>query len=190
MDEHLIVIFQTEIELQCRFVLYGAAELERLKEAEAGKQAEVDIARNKVQHPFGPYDEATWSRYERQAAEARRALQRLRDFDVPGRTWFAVQGVLTAAANLSKLLWGSGDKPGAQASRAPLRSSVGVTNDSPLRSPKVRNHFEHIDERIERKFTALGPTLYVGRNMGRTTTRGRTAWRKSTLVSGTRSQAR
>lgn len=78
------------------------------------------------------------------------------DFDGNGlRTWFALQAFLVATANISKLLWGSkqGEKPivkQRQHDRRELRASLGVMENSVLRlSPEFRNHFEHLDERIE-----------------------------------------
>ena len=68
--------------------------------------------------------------------------------------WFGIQGILIAAANISKLLWGSRrNDPETQkrqdAERARLRDSLGVDDTSPLRSRKFRNFFEHFDREIE-----------------------------------------
>lgn len=78
------------------------------------------------------------------------------DFEGNGlRTWFALQAFLVATANISKLLWGSkqGEKlvvKQRQHDRRELRASLGVMENSVLRlSPEFRNHFEHLDERIE-----------------------------------------
>src|SRR2546428_224252 len=59
------------------------------------------------------------------------------------RCWFALLGLLTAAANISKLLWGSHPR------RADLRALLGVEDDSPLRVRKLRNDLEHFDERLD-----------------------------------------
>jgi hypothetical protein len=48
-----------------------------------------------------------------------------------------------------------------------LRDSIGVTNDSPLRDPDLRNDWEHLDQRIEEWSAEGGPGGYVGRNIGR-----------------------
>jgi hypothetical protein len=63
------------------------------------------------------------------------------------RVWIAVQNLLAAAANVSKLLWGSGGK--AALRRTDLRNSIGVSDSSPLRDKNLRNDFEHFDERLE-----------------------------------------
>ena len=65
--------------------------------------------------------------------------------------WFAIQGILVAAANVHKLLW-SGQRNSAYereaAERLPLREALGITEDSCLREKHVRNSIEHFDERI------------------------------------------
>jgi hypothetical protein len=67
--------------------------------------------------------------------------------DIP-RMWIAVQGLLTAAANISKALWGQKGRLADE--RAPLRESLAVDDSSPLRDVALRNHFEHYDERLDR----------------------------------------
>jgi hypothetical protein len=62
--------------------------------------------------------------------------------------FFALQNLLNAAANVSKALWGGGGKLSAE--RKPLRDSIGIGDDSPLRSVTMRNNFEHFDERLDR----------------------------------------
>jgi hypothetical protein len=54
--------------------------------------------------------------------------------------WSSVQSFLVASANVSKLIWGRwGDA---------LRGPLGVRDDSPLKDRRLRNHFEHFDERL------------------------------------------
>jgi hypothetical protein len=78
--------------------------------------------------------------------------------------WFALQSLLIAAANLSKLFWGSGGSR--EDARLDLRQSVGVEDDSPLRDPKLRNDFEHFDERVEDWFGTSQRHNFMGRNIG------------------------
>lgn len=59
-----------------------------------------------------------------------------------------VQNLLTAAANISKALWGIRGKH--SEARKPLRDSIGITETSPLKDVTLRNHYEHFDERIDR----------------------------------------
>lgn len=62
--------------------------------------------------------------------------------------FFALQNFLNAGANIAKALWGSGGKR-AEA-RKPLRDTIGIDDNSPLRQVGMRNNFEHFDERLER----------------------------------------
>ncbi|AEH89403.1 hypothetical protein [Mesorhizobium opportunistum] len=61
---------------------------------------------------------------------------------------YAVQNLLNAGANISKMLWGQKGKLANQRER--LRQSIGIADDSPLRDVNMRNNFEHMDERIDR----------------------------------------
>jgi len=61
--------------------------------------------------------------------------------------WFAVEHLLSAAANASKALWGQG--AATNAARKSLRESLGVSDASPLSERRMRNHFEHYDERLD-----------------------------------------
>ena len=62
-------------------------------------------------------------------------------------TFCAVQNILNAAANASKVLWGNRGRLAAQ--RKEIRDSFGVTDDSPLFMMTMRNHFEHFDSRVD-----------------------------------------
>src|SRR5215813_10323845 len=62
--------------------------------------------------------------------------------------FYAAQNLLNAAANISKALWGSGGEKAA--ARKPIRDSVGIGDDSPLRDVVMRNNYEHFDERLEK----------------------------------------
>lgn len=73
--------------------------------------------------------------------------------------WASVQSFLTAAANISKTLWGSGGRL-AQA-REGLRKSLGVPEDSPLASTDLRNHLEHFDERLDRWYATSDSHNFV-----------------------------
>jgi hypothetical protein len=79
--------------------------------------------------------------------------------------WFGLQGILVAASNASKMFWGSRQEPVIEA-RRPLRESVAVDDQSPLSSRKVRNDFEHFDERLEDWFATSSNHNYLGRNIG------------------------
>jgi hypothetical protein len=77
--------------------------------------------------------------------------------------WFAIDALLTAAANISKLLWG---KNGAMAARRkPLRDSLNVSDSSVLRDREIRNRFEHFDSDLE-TYLQGGPKAMGVRNVG------------------------
>jgi hypothetical protein len=62
--------------------------------------------------------------------------------------WAGIQSFLTAAANISKTLWGSGGR--LAEARADLRHSLRVPENTALASTDLRNHLEHFDERLDR----------------------------------------
>ena len=99
METRLIRIFQYQVHLQCKFVLYAASDI---NEAVAQQNGE--------------------------------------------KIFYAIQNLLSAAANISKALWGQGGR--SELERKPLRDSFGVGDDSVLRIVGMRNHFEHFDERL------------------------------------------
>src|ERR1017187_2150309 len=78
--------------------------------------------------------------------------------------WFALQSLLIAAANLSKLFWGSAGKR--EAEGLDLRVSLEVKGDSPLRDPDLRNDFEHFDTRVEDWFAKSEQHNFMGRTIG------------------------
>jgi hypothetical protein len=67
--------------------------------------------------------------------------------------WYSLQAFLIAVGNISKLLWPSPPRRGKQRiipNRGEwLRESLDVPEDSCLHSRRLRNHFEHFDERLE-----------------------------------------
>jgi hypothetical protein len=79
-------------------------------------------------------------------------------------TFIALQAILVAAANLSKLLWGSGGRK--EAERTRLRESLAVADNSPLKDPDLRNDFEHFDSRVEKWFESSEHHNYIGRFVG------------------------
>jgi hypothetical protein len=83
--------------------------------------------------------------------------------------WRALQHLLGAGTNISKLLWGSepqGRGIQREASRAQLRSVLRIPDTAELRKRGVRNGWEHIDERLE-DWWAESPTHSIAhRNIG------------------------
>ncbi|WP_026574571.1 hypothetical protein [Bacillus sp. UNC438CL73TsuS30] len=79
------------------------------------------------------------------------------------RFWYSAQSFLVAAANLSKLLWGSSDE--ATTERKPLRDRLKVKDRSPLKPKGMRNIFEHFDENIQKWFNESTHKIFVDRNI-------------------------
>jgi hypothetical protein len=84
------------------------------------------------------------------------------------RFWYAVQVLVSAAANLSKAFWGQGGKLSKQ--REVLRLSVGVADFSPLLLTDMRNNFEHIDDRLDTWFYTSPRHNHADRIIGDRTT--------------------
>jgi hypothetical protein len=86
------------------------------------------------------------------------------------RLWYGVQNLIIGAGNLSKTLWGTGrsakEREKRYADRQPLRDSLSITDASPLRQVKIRNDYEHLDERIEDWWDASSNRNWVGELIG------------------------
>ncbi len=78
--------------------------------------------------------------------------------------WFAIEAMLNAAANISKILWGQGGRKSEE--RKSLRESIGITDESPLKSTAMRNHFAHFDERITVWWNESEDNNFIDRNFG------------------------
>ncbi|HEY1833155.1 MAG TPA: hypothetical protein VGG08_01865 [Solirubrobacteraceae bacterium] len=92
-------------------------------------------------------------------------VPQLKEHQTANAIWFALQGILVSAANASKLLWGSKTTEDLD-ERQRLRESVGVDEQSPLYSRKLRNDFEHFDERIKTWADGNTQRIYVRRSIG------------------------
>jgi hypothetical protein len=78
--------------------------------------------------------------------------------------WASVQNCLTAAANISKACWGEEGRH--RKERKPLRQSLGIKKDSPLRPLSMLNNFEHFDEQIDKWFATSTNRIHVDRIIG------------------------
>lgn len=98
--------------------------------------------------------------------QCRHALLAWRDLQAalgPGgcdhdRAWYSIQNFLVAAALVSRILWpgrpgpcrpGAPRKERSRQFAAQARKSLGVRDDSPLKSRTARDHLEHFDSRLE-----------------------------------------
>ncbi|MDP2328469.1 MAG: hypothetical protein Q8M79_10360 [Dehalococcoidia bacterium] len=80
------------------------------------------------------------------------------------QTFHAVQGLLSAAANVQKALWGQGGRR--QADREVLRQHLGIEENSPFRQMGMRDNFDHFDERLEEWWRQSKSQNYVDLNVG------------------------
>lgn len=78
--------------------------------------------------------------------------------------WFYTQALLNSSANISKLLWGTSEEY--YEKRKEFRKSLGIRNSSPLKSRKIRNAFEHFDEKLD--VWASSTEKFVDSNIGPT----------------------
>lgn len=94
-----------------------------------------------------------------QSRLAERAAGQLAAASGPLETWGAIQSLLVAAANVSKILWPAGK--GHKARGEQLRDLLGVADRTldPVRA--FRNHFEHYDERIDQWFENDNSSVYM-----------------------------
>lgn len=80
------------------------------------------------------------------------------------RVFYALQNLLNAGANISKMLWGQKDRKANE--RKPIRDSADIADNSPLREVAMRNNFEHLDERIDRWWNESKVRNYADMNLG------------------------
>ncbi len=136
MDRFLLQILTTEVGMQCRFVLQGYDLYETELALSERKPTRDDWFNDPTVRP---------------------------DYYIP-RIWFAVQAILTASANASKLLWGDSYRD--PLTRADLRAALEVGEGSCLEPMQLRNQFEHYDEKIQKWRDKQKGEVYVGRNIG------------------------
>lgn len=78
--------------------------------------------------------------------------------------FYALQNLLNAGANISKILWGGGGKKFEE--RKFIRDSIGISDNSPLRQVVMRNNFEHLDERLDRWWETSKRHNHADMNIG------------------------
>jgi hypothetical protein len=78
--------------------------------------------------------------------------------------WASVQNCLTAVANISRAFWGEDGTR--RKVRKPLRKSLGIKKDSPLKALSMHNNFEHLDEQIDEWFASSENGIHVDRIIG------------------------
>jgi hypothetical protein len=79
-------------------------------------------------------------------------------------TWSSIQLILISAGNVSKILWPPRKASAARGAR--LRKILSIDDNNPLADRRLRNHFEHYDERIEHWFASKNSSTYKDLIMG------------------------
>lgn len=95
----------------------------------------------------------------RQCQHVRMANAQVRFETDPVQSWFFVECMIMAAANVSKIFYGAGSRQLEE--RRPIRESVNLGDQSVLRDLTVRNHFEHIDSRIQEWWDVSPDRKYI-----------------------------
>jgi len=78
--------------------------------------------------------------------------------------WASVQNCISAAANISKACWGEDGIH--RKKRKPLRRSLGLKKDSPLKPTALTDNFAHVDEWIDEWFATTTSRSHVDRFIG------------------------
>jgi hypothetical protein len=149
MDPQLLGLFHHQIWMQCKFALLAYENL-------GAAVAELKQRRGNVDPR---YQELISLPDEEQKA---RAIEIALDGHI--QIWYQVQALLTAAANISKALWGQGGK--LHVERQPLRDSLSVTDNSPLRPTSMRNNFDHFDDRLDDWWRTSTKHFYLDLSVG------------------------
>jgi hypothetical protein len=161
LSDAQIQIFQTELLFQCKVLLAANDDLERVIREWFRIMREPPPPRG---DPNSPNELRDWGR----AAQKQQRENGILIANTVEQIWGALQQLLGAAANISRLLW-SGDPQGKstqrEASRGALRASIGATHSLALKDRALRNHWEHIDEYIEEWWSATTRHWFIHRNI-------------------------
>jgi hypothetical protein len=85
--------------------------------------------------------------------------------DDRGDVFMPLQGAVISIGNVGKIFFGV-ENSGKFEPRRPLRGSVGLSDHSPIRDFSMRNNYEHIDERIDRRFEKSKTRSIINRMIG------------------------
>lgn len=80
--------------------------------------------------------------------------------------FYGLHNLLAAAGNMSKALSGQTGEAVVADARQPLRDSIGIDDESPLRDVRMRNNFEHFDERLDQWWVKSPNHNYIDMNIG------------------------
>jgi hypothetical protein len=78
--------------------------------------------------------------------------------------WANIGNFLTAATNIARTCWGQSGIY--RKERKPLRKSLGIKGDSPLKQMAMRNDFEHVDEWTAKWYATSANHMHVDGMVG------------------------
>jgi len=83
------------------------------------------------------------------------------------RIWYFIHAFLTAAGNISKLLWKSkGDSKEYIERKDLLKTSLCISDQSPLKNRTLRNYLEHFDGKLQKWVETRTSEKYVDLSFG------------------------
>lgn len=81
--------------------------------------------------------------------------------------WYSIHALLTAAGNISKLLWPSkGDTKEYLRRKRELRKNLSIKDDSSLKNRKFRNYLEHFDQELQNWVETTKSQTYIDLSFG------------------------
>jgi hypothetical protein len=130
----IVQVYVAQVLQQCQFIIMAHADMRRA----SAKSVEAFYVRK---------DRARLEEGIRMGQDADREL------------WYAAQALMSAAANVAKVLWGKNAT--IAATREPVRNALGVADGVTWQAARhVRNNFDHYDDRI-REWNESGEGLQV-----------------------------
>src|SRR5687767_5252508 len=126
MERRLLREFQSQVAMQCRFVLIAAEDINQALREHVLHERRIRTAKDEV---FAIMAETNLNFEEfRSASDRAEAIVRQRpNYSI--RIFYDIQNLLIAAVNINRLLWSSRSQLAEE--RKPLRDSIGVSDDSP-----------------------------------------------------------
>lgn len=134
MDFQTVQIYTRQVLQQCQFIIMAHTEMRRASE-ESATAFYIRKDQTRLQEGI------------RMGEDAQREL------------WYAAQALMSAAANVAKVLWGKNAT--IAATREPIRKALGVDDGVIWQAARnVRNNFDHYDDRI-REWNESGEGLKI-----------------------------
>ncbi len=172
MDRAKAHAFYSEIANQCLYIVLAYDQVTALHSADVQREADFVGRMEDWKARSAALDASNPGRQQRTALmdEHREIMASgRRDREPQDLQWIFLQSIVIAAANISKILWGSRQRSTAggkrEQEREPLRRQIGIDNSSPFYERHVRNRFEHFDEDLDDWYDKNKPVVTMVRGM-------------------------